>query len=426
LNPEIQQNLRHNMTVNLLDGGFFGFATGFASVVTILPLFVGTMTASPFLIGLIPAIHAVGWQLPQLFTAKWITGRTRIKPLVIGLTVLERLPYLGLAVVAFMLPEIGAQAGLALTFGLLVILGLGAGLTANPWQSLIGKIIPSDRRGTFFGLQAGAAYLLGSVGAVLAGIILARSNGTKGFGFNFLLAVAMFAISWVFVALTREPSSQFPDYEHPASTSLSGSLRQILKKDRNFRGFLLARIFSQLSLMGYAFYSFYAVNHYGVSTVTIGLMTGVLMAANVLANVAMGWLGDRWGHRRIMEAGLIAMAFGALLAWWAPSPGWFYLVFILAALGNVSIWTVGLSMTLEYGTEAERPAYIGLANTLVAPVNILVPFLGGWLAQVYGYPAAFAASAAGGLVAAGIFHFVVEDQKSRLQPLPTYENPEPT
>jgi MFS family permease len=423
---EIQRNLRHNMTVNLLDGAFFGFALGFASVVTILPLFVATMTTSPFLIGLIPAIHSVGWQLPQLFTAKWIGRQKHIKPLVVGLTVLERLPFLGLAAVAFLLPEIGAATGLALTFAMLVVLGLGAGLTANPWQSMIGKIIPGERRGTFFGLQAGAAYLLGSVGAVLAGMILDRSSGTDGFGYNFLLALAMLAISWVFVALTREPTSQITDSDSSAATSLSGSLRKILKCDHNFRGFLVARIFSQLSLMGYAFYSFYAVSYYGVSKVTIGWMTGVLMAANVLANVAMGWLGDRWGHRRIMEAGLVAMALGALLAWWAPAPGWFFLVFILAALGNVAIWTVGLSMTLEYGTETERPAYIGLANTLVAPVNILVPFLGAWLAQAFGYPTAFAASAAGGLCAAGIFHFVVEDQKFRLQPLPTYENPEPT
>ncbi len=66
-------------------------------------------------------------------------------------------------------------------------------------------------------------------------------------------------------------------------------------------------------------------------------------------------------------------------------------------------------MTLEYGTEKERAAYIGLSNTLVAPANILAPFLGGWLAASFGYPAVFIFSALGGLLAAGLFYWKVRD-----------------
>lgn len=51
MNAEISRNLRYNFIVNLLDGGFFGFAMGFASFVTVIPLFVSTMTASAILIG---------------------------------------------------------------------------------------------------------------------------------------------------------------------------------------------------------------------------------------------------------------------------------------------------------------------------------------------------------------------------------------
>jgi len=100
-----------------------------------------------------------------------------------------------------------------------------------------------------------------------------------------------------------------------------------------------------------------------------------------------------------------------LLAWWAPAPAWFFLVFILASIGNVAIWTVALSMTLEYGTDENRPTYVGITNTLTAPANILAPFVGGWLAQGFGYPATFIASALGGLLAAGIFHFTVKDMR---------------
>src|SRR5574339_423277 len=111
-----RKHLRHNVIVNLLDGGFFGLAIGFASFGTILPLFVASMTDSATLIGLVPAIHAAGWLLPQLFTAK-NTSRLRLyKRTVLINTVHERVPFLGFAAVAFLLPAIGIQMGLLITF----------------------------------------------------------------------------------------------------------------------------------------------------------------------------------------------------------------------------------------------------------------------------------------------------------------------
>ena len=88
--------LRYNMLVNLLQGAFHGAAvSGFASFVTVFPLFVSQMTDSPMLISLIPAIQTAGWHLPQLFMAGIIGRQSQIRPLVVKLSLLERLPYLG-------------------------------------------------------------------------------------------------------------------------------------------------------------------------------------------------------------------------------------------------------------------------------------------------------------------------------------------
>lgn len=56
---------------------------------------------------------------------------------------------MGLALVALSMGGLSKSTALALTFGLLIWQGLGAGMTANPWQNMIGKIIPSHIRGTF-------------------------------------------------------------------------------------------------------------------------------------------------------------------------------------------------------------------------------------------------------------------------------------
>ena len=172
LEAAIRKHLRFNLVVNMLDGGFFGMGWGFGSIGTIIPLFVSHMTTSALLIGLIPAIHAVGWQLPQLFMANSVSRLRRYKPMVMLMTIQERLPFLGLALVALFLAKLGNTLALVLTFALLVWQGLGAGFTANAWQSMIAKIIPSDWRGTFFGAQAAIANILMSIAAIAAGYIL--------------------------------------------------------------------------------------------------------------------------------------------------------------------------------------------------------------------------------------------------------------
>src|SRR5512143_3407462 len=167
-----RKHLRYNVTVNLLDGGLFGAAVGFASFSTILPLFVASMTSSATLIGLVPAIHSTGWLLPQLFMAAYTSRLRRYKRTVLLATIHERVPFLGLALVAFLLPRIGTQVGLIITFLCMIWQGLGGGFTANSWTSMISKIMPPDSRGTFFGIQAAVANLFISGAAIGAGYLL--------------------------------------------------------------------------------------------------------------------------------------------------------------------------------------------------------------------------------------------------------------
>src|SRR4026208_2192360 len=141
LEKKIRANLKYNVVVGLSDGGFFGIALGFASFGTILPLFVASMTDSATLIGLVPAIHGAGWLLPQLFTANHTARLRRYKRTVLLMTIHERVPFVGFAIVALFLSKIGLQAGLIITFILLTWQGLGGGFTANPWTSMISKIM---------------------------------------------------------------------------------------------------------------------------------------------------------------------------------------------------------------------------------------------------------------------------------------------
>lgn len=412
MDPEIYKSLKHNFTVNLLDGAFFGLALGFSSFVTILPLFVSTLTNSATIIGLVPAFHNVGWQLPQLLTANKVARQKHIKPMVLRNTLHERLPFLGLAVVALLIPRIGIQAALILTFVMLAWQGLEGGFTANPWQSMIAKIMPPDRRGTFFGSQSSVANLMASMSAIAAGFILEKFDNHLDFALLFVLTALIMVISMIFLSMTKEPERDTQELP-PTQIPLWSSMKAILKRDVNFRWFLTARILSQIAMMGFAFYTVYAVRVHQVSESGVGIMTGILLGAQIVANPIMGWIGDHWSNLAVMKIGITAAILSALLAWWAPAPAYFYLVFLLTGIANVSIWTIGLAIVLEFGHEAEQPVYIGMANTLVAPANILAPFLGGWLSDLSGYPSAFLASAFGGIAALWVYATLVKDPRKQ-------------
>ncbi len=414
MHPEIYKSLKHNFIANILDGAFFGMALGFTSFVTVLPLFVSTMTDSAILIGLVPTFHSVGWQLPQLLTANLVARQKIYKSMVMRNTIHERLPFIGLIVVALLIPTIGNQAALFMTFMMLAWQGLGGGFTATAWQSMIARIFPSDRRGTFYGLQSSAANILGSLGAVAAGFILEKFENYLDFIICFLLTSVSMAISYLAVSFTREPE-RVSDELLPVQTPIRSRMEKILKQDKNFSWYLVARILTQIAMMGVAFYTVYAVRIHQVSESQIGIMTGLLLGVQILVNPVMGWIGDQWSNLRVMKIGMLAAIGSAALAWLSPSPSYFYLVFILTGIANVAIWTIGLSMTLEFGNQADQPIYIGMANSLVAPANILAPLLGGWLAEIAGYPSAFLVSALGGVAALLVYQFMVKEPRMNKQ-----------
>jgi MFS family permease len=414
----VRRNLRFNFTVGLLDGGAFGLGMGFGSFAAIIPLFVHHLTDSALLIGLVPAIHNMGWQLPQLLTAGWISGVKRYRPLTLAMTIHERLPFLGLSLLALLLPGAHKPTILVLTFVMLVWQGFGAGMAANPWTNLVSKVIPQEMHGTFFGAQSAAFNGLAGVSALLAGLILTNLDSPTSFSVCFALTFLFMALSFVFLALTREADSP-ADERRPAAALLGRSL-QILRSDSNFRAFLAVRVLSQFAGMGFAFYVIYAVRRFGVSDAAAAVLVSVLLIGQVVLGPLMGRLGDRWSHRGIMSVGALGAALSAVIAWQARSPAWFYAVFLLEAVAIVAIWTIPLALSVSFAAdETERPLYVGLSNTLPAPAAILAPAIGGMIADAAGFGTMFILAAVSGVGMALALWFAVRDPKrGGLAPIP--------
>ncbi|BCY18421.1 MFS transporter [Leptolinea sp. HRD-7] len=409
----IKKNLKHNLFVNLFDGSFFGFGIGISSFSTVIPLFVSTLTDSAILIGLIPAIHNMGWQLPQLFTAQRISRLPRFKPYVMLMTIQERAPFLGLAVIALLSPKLGITTSLILTFIILIWQGMGAGMTANAWQNMISRIIPSDNLATFFGLQSAGANLLASGGAVIAGYLLERVNAPNSYAICFFITFVLMAVSYTFLSFSREPERlEIPEVKSHAD--FWHDVAAIMRHDISFRWFVISRNAFMIGMMSQAFYIIYAIKELHLDFESAGIMTGVLFVTQVVANPVLGWISDKWSSTQVFKGGAVSICLASLIAWKATSSGWFFLVIILSAIASTAFWTIGMAKSLEFGKDEEKPTYVGLSNTLIAPSTILAPLLGGWLADISSYTITFLVSAIFAVLSVFLMQIFVKDKKNPL------------
>ncbi|HEU5100549.1 MAG TPA: MFS transporter, partial [Roseiflexaceae bacterium] len=110
-------------------------------------------------------------------------------------------------------------------------------------------------------------------------------------------------------------------------------------------------------------------------------------------NPLWGLLGDRRGHKLVLVGGALALALAALTVWLAPSWPWLVLAFTLLGAFLAADSASLLNIILEFCADEDRPTYIGLSNTLLAPVTALAPLLGGWLAAALGFSPMFVLAA---------------------------------
>jgi MFS family permease len=315
----------------------------------------------------------------------------RYKPWVMLMTINERVPFLGFAIVALLVPKIGNRVALIITFALLVWQGLGAGFTANAWQNLISKVIPREGLATFLGVQTSASNLLGGVSAILAGIALVRIKQNYGFPTVFLAAFICFILSWLVLNQTKELPRDI-NQKIITQTPIWHNIRKILKQEKTFTNFLVSRFLSQFGMMAFSFYTIYAVKILGMDNLTVGIMTSILFITQTVTNPILGWLADKWSRKWILVFGGVCTVISVLLALLIHDPVWFALSFILYGIANTVYWTIGMTFTLEFGKFEEKPTYVGLSNTLVAPATILAPLLGGLLADMFSYEVTFCVS----------------------------------
>ncbi len=388
---------RRNFVYFLIDNILFAVAMGILGTTTVVPDFVRRLTDSEVLIGLSGNIFTIGFTLPQLFVARYIVGYARKKWWFVGPNIPVRFVILLFAGLVFWLGQERVGFILLAFFICYSIAAFGDGLVGVPWADLVGTSLDNRWRARVFGLSAAISGVIMLLIAPLIGNVLGE-NG-PGFPNNYAVLFAASGLVFVVSILPGMMIHELPGgkvvEKLPSLAEFLPELGGLLRDDRPFRAFIVARLLTSLLMMSAPFYIGFATVDLGLSSgVAVPVLLAMQTVGSVIGSLVYAWLGAR-NNLLYMQLALVSAAllpFCALLAGtvgvWALYAG--FLLSGLAAGSNLFLsflnWLVG------YANADQRPIYVGLSNTVTAVISFITPFIAGTIAQQLGYQPLFAVS----------------------------------
>ncbi|NMB46479.1 MAG: MFS transporter [Firmicutes bacterium] len=396
----------------LIDGAFYFTASTFVAPATVVPAFARELGASALIIGLAPTLYSIGWMLPQLFSARYVQQLTKRKPYILTMMASQRICYLIIALLTWLLPWDRPQMLLTTFLSFYLLASVLDGIGTPAWLEFVASSIPERRRGSLFAARTFVSCICGLGAGYLTSLTLERFAFPQNFGYLFLWAFLLFAIGWtIFYRLTWEEPNEEP--KEPPS-SLIDYLRRIpsiLAHDHPFRRFVIGMMLLLLGQMGLAFFSVYGLDRMQLPTSFVGYFTISMIAGQMLAALFAGRLGDAQGHKINLQLSCIAMGIAALLTLLPPKMILTVLSFVLLGIANTTYGVSRLPIVMEFAPEGLRSVYAGIVNTLLAPIVFFTPVVGGWLVEVFGYSTVFKATLLINVVALAAIFYFVEDPR---------------
>jgi len=373
------------MRCGILHGAFFQMGTAFADPYAVVPLFLSGFTESRALIGLVVSLIEALSIVPQLGMARRIRRNPgSARPIMLA-GIWTRCAAWGIIALTTVLVSNQMLWILVVFMFLVAVYSLGAGFAVLPFRRVISETITPDRRSTFFG----GRLITGGILAALAGIVVKSILGNEGlvwprnygilFGFSFAsLAVAYIAMSYL--RFLPKPATRSSHGLPPLRQEIHDAWRAYPALKR----LIGVRLLSGGLPLVLPFLTLYATNEVEIPLAWVGIFVAAQQMGAIFANVAWMPLGNRFGTRSVIRAGLgLAVVSLTTIAAFRSAVA-LALAFALSG-GARSAIKVGFSgYILELGTPEIRPLLFALEGTLLMPLYFM-PLLGGFLADTLGY-----------------------------------------
>lgn len=377
------QSYWYNFIILCLDNGGFNFAVNMLSHLTIIPYYLSELTDSNIIIGLAPMIFVLGRLLPQVFVANYVNGLKQRKGYIVKIVTAERVGilFIFLSVLLF-----AGRGGFWAIFTFLIsyaVFTTTMGMVMPAHIDLVARSI-NKKRGIFYGVS----FFVGGIAGIIGARLAARFLELKAFPLSYIyifglaLIVPVFTLTfWYFI---KEPRYQYTPRRLATGEYLK-HLINLLKTNKEYSKFLIVRTVLNLCELATPFYAIYAKQKFDISPGVVGIFTMVMIVSQTISHLIWGYIGDRYGFKRVLQmVTLLGMA-ATIVALSATSINIFYVVFILVGAMYSSVLVANVNLAIEFSKPDQTPTFVGLMNTLQAPALALAPLVGGLLADNFGY-----------------------------------------
>ena len=408
----VWRNLKRNYTGHYVHGmlGMTGFRL--VNAPTFVPAYLHMLSGSDVAVGLGLALQQLGGTVSPILGAAHIEHRRHVLPVSMVLGTLMRVAILGLALSGWFLHGLPLLIA-AMTF--LFLLGLFSGPQSVAFQFLLGKMIPIRWRGRLQGWRNMTGGLIAAALSYFAGkYLVGRDVWGNGYGTTFLVAFVLTSLGLTaFRFLVREPE---PPTLRPR-VEVRERLRELpkmLRDDRHFRWFMVARTFATASRVAAPFYIVYASKAVAMTGSAIGTLSFAYLIADTVMNIVWGYMADRLGFRSCLVAALVFWIAATLLLIGAGTMTLLFVAFFGLGAANSGYQMSAQNIVFEFGSREDMAMRLAVSNTAESIMAAAGPLLGGFIAASLGYRAVFVTSIVfEALALVLLLRFVEEPRKRR-------------
>ena len=363
-----------NFFLQIFSNMFIQLGDTLSNPKTVLTWLMSYVSAPVYLISLIVPLRESGSMVPQVFFAPFIRKRSIRKWLWIIGALLQFLAIgaIGIIVLNFK----GVTAGWLIVTAV-VLFSLSRSISSLSSKDIIGKTIPKTRRGRMKGYAVSVSGVL-----VLAAGLFMLYRSEKGANINFYTNIIFFAsTTWLVAAVIYSGIKEFPSQIKEESSNKNNIFASfgLLKTDKQFRNFIIARTLLLCTALSAPFYVVLAQNYVGKEAYLLGLFIIAKGVASTVSSPIWGKYADKSSKNIMAVAVLIASVLGIFIFFtisYFPllrSAKWLYpVVLFILGIAHQGVRLGRKTYVIDMGTGNERTSYVSVSNTVIGIILLMV------------------------------------------------------
>ncbi|RIW32698.1 MFS transporter [Bacillus salacetis] len=369
-----------------------------------IPLFaIGVLGATNTQMGLITSLPSIIGMLALIPGAMWLNRVKSKRNFAVASTFATRLLFMLILFVPFLSPQSAPWA----LVGLIALMNFPGALSGLSWQSMIGDLVPEERRGNFFSSRNRWTTITAMIVTFSTGFFLEQFNEDSVFPYQVLFIAGFgFALVEVFYLIKHKESpveQTLPEEKEGQKKRFSW---EVFKHKPYVAFIICALLFNFGAQMGWSIFSIYQIKEANATALWFSMFSVTNQLSQIVSIKWWARFADKYGNTMMLFVAAAGMATAPALM--IVSTNLYYITIINLWIG---IFVAGTNLLLfnqllNSSPQKHLTTYIANYNFLLAIIGFLAPQFGVLLLNMFGMGSAMILTASVRMMGALAFLFV--------------------